>query len=253
MTPLLALVAEDEAPQREALCRLLRELWPQLAAVVACADGIAALDVIAENPPAVAFLDIRMPGVGGLEVARAVAERGGLVVFTTAYDAHAVAAFEAGAVDYLLKPVRSERLAHAITRLRERLAARQRPPLTDVLDKLAQQLPVPAAQRIRWITAAVGDQVRLIGLDEIIYFQAEGKYVRVATAGEDALIRLSLKELIAGLDPEQFWQVHRSVVVRVAAIDRLRKDELGKFWLSLRGRTDRVPASPAFQRKLRGM
>lgn len=253
MTPLIALVAEDEAPQREALCRLLRELWPQLGAVIPCEDGIAALDAVAEHAPAVAFLDIRMPGVGGLEVARAVAERGGLVVFTTAYDAHAVAAFEAGAVDYLLKPVRSERLVQAIVRLRERLAARQRPPLPAVLDDLAQRLAPSAAQRIRWITAAVGDQVRMIGLDEIVYFQAEDKYVRVATVGEDALIRLSLKELLAGLDPEQFWQVHRSVVVRVSAIDRLRKDELGKFWLSLRGRAERLPASPSLQRRLRGM
>lgn len=253
MRPLLALVAEDEAPQRAALCRLLRELWPQLDAVVPCEDGIAALEAVAEHAPPVAFLDIRMPGVGGLEVARAVAERGGLVVFTTAYDAHAVAAFEAGAVDYLLKPVRSDRLAQAITRLRERLAARQRPPLAAVLDDLAQRLAPASAPRIRWITAAIGDQVRLIGLDEIVYFQAEDKYVRVATGSEDALIRLSLKELLAGLDPEQFWQVHRSVVVRVAAIDRLRKDELGKFWLSLRDRPERLPASPGLQRRLRGM
>jgi DNA-binding LytR/AlgR family response regulator len=253
MTPLIALVAEDEAPQRAALCALLHEHWPQLDAIVACEDGLAALDALAQQAPVVAFLDIRMPGIGGLEVARAVAEQGGLVVFTTAYDAHAVAAFEAGAVDYLLKPIRSERLAQCLLRVRERLAARQRPNVERLLDDLAARLAPSASTRIRWITAAIGEQVRLIALDEVVYFQAEHKYVRVATAGEDALIRLSLKELLAGLDPDAFWQVHRGIVVRVAAIDRLRRDELGKGWLSLKGRTERLPASAGFQRRFRGM
>jgi DNA-binding LytR/AlgR family response regulator len=253
MTALIALVAEDEAPQRAALCAQLREHWPELDAVVACEDGLAALDALAQQVPSVAFLDIRMPGVGGLEVARAVAEQGGLVVFTTAYDAHAVAAFEAGAIDYLLKPIRTERLMHCLQRVRERLAARQRPNLERLLDDLATRLRPDASARIRWITAAIGDQVRLIALDDVIYFQAEDKYVRVATAGEDALIRLSLKELVAGLDPNQFWQINRGIIVRVAAIDRLRRDELGKGWLSLKGRTERLPASAGFLRRFRGM
>jgi DNA-binding LytR/AlgR family response regulator len=253
MKHLVVLVAEDEAPQRAALCAQLREHWPELDTIVACEDGLAALDALAEQVPDVAFLDIRMPGLGGLDVARAVVEQGGLVVFTTAYDAHAVAAFEAGAVDYLLKPVRSERLVQCLQRVRERLAARQRPNLERLLDDLATRLVPDTATRIRWITAAIGDQVRLIALDDIVYFQAEDKYVRVAMAGEDALIRMSLKELLARLDPDAFWQVHRGVVVRVAAIDRLRRDELGKGWLSLKGRTERLPASAGFQRRFRGM
>lgn len=252
MTPLHALVAEDEAPQREALRRPLRALWPQLDRISACEDGLAASQAIAENAPAVAFLDIRMPGTGGLEVARAVTERGGLAAFTNAYDVYAVAAFGAGAVDYLLKPVRSGRTVQAIARLRERLAARQRPPHTAVLDDLARRL-APPPQRIRCITAATGDQARLIGLDEIVYFQTEDTHVHVATVAEDALIRLSLRERLAGLDPEQFRQVHRSGVVRVAALARLRRDELRKFWLSLRGRAERAPANRGLQRRLRGM
>lgn len=254
MTRLAVIVAEDEAPQREALCDALRMLWPELDAVVPCEDGLAALEAIAEHRPAVAFLDIRMPGMNGLDVARAVAEQGGLVVFTTAYDAHAVAAFDAGAIDYVLKPVRHERLAQSVARLRERLASRAgSPTLAAVLDDLATRLVPRTAQRIRWITASVGDQVRMIALDDVIYFQAEEKYVRVVTATDDAFIRTPLKELLAGLDDDAFWQVHRGTIVRVGAIDHVRKDDLGKVWLSVKGRAERLAVSAAFQRRFRGM
>jgi DNA-binding LytR/AlgR family response regulator len=195
-----------------------------------------------------------MPGTNGLDVARAVAAQGGLGVFTTAYDAHAVAAFEAGAIDYVLKPVRAERLAQSIARVRERLASREgRHALDAALDDLAARLAPRGPERIRWITAAIGDQVRMIALDDVVYFQAEEKYVRVATAADDALIRMPLKELLAGLDESAFWQVHRGTVVRVGAIDRVRKDELGKVWLSLKGRAERLAVSAAFQKRFRGM
>jgi DNA-binding LytR/AlgR family response regulator len=247
-----ALVAEDEAPQRAALLDMLADAWPALDVVAACEDGVSALEEAARHRPDVAFLDIRMPGVGGLDVARAVVAGGGLVVFTTAYDDYAIRAFEAGAVDYLLKPVAPARLAQAVQRLQQRLAA----PRGDVqarLQDLEAKLRPQGERLIRWIGASVGDSVRMLGIDEVLYFQAQDKYVRVVTGNDEAVIRTPLKELLAGLDPDVFWQVHRGVVVRVAAIDRVRKDELGRHLLSLRGRSDALPVSAAFLHRFRGM
>ncbi len=247
-----ALVAEDEAPQRAALLRMLAAAWPALEVVAACEDGIAALQAAAEHRPRVAFLDIRMPGVGGLDVARAVVAGGGLVVFTTAYDEYAIRAFEAGAVDYLLKPVSEARLCVAV----ERLQARLREPaggLQAMVDDLEARLRPQGARRIRWITASIGDHVRLIDIDEVLFFQAQDKYVRVVTAGDDALIRTPLKDLLAGLDPDTFWQVHRGTVVRVSTIDRVRRDELGRTRITLRDHDASLPVSAAFVHRFRGM
>lgn len=232
---------------------MLADAWPELEVVAACEDGIAAMTAIAEHRPQVAFLDIRMPGVGGLDVARAAAAAGGLVVFTTAYDEYAIGAFEAGAVDYLLKPVSAERLGDAVERLRARL---QEPPPGDLqalVEDLEARLRPRDERLIRWISASAGDSVRVIGVDEVLYFQARDKYVCVVTAEGEAVIRTPLKELLAGLDPEEFWQVHRGVVVRVPAIDRVRKDELGKHRLRVRGRPEDLPVSAAFLHRFRGM
>ena len=248
-----ALIAEDEAPQRAALLDTLDAVWPALHMVAACEDGIAALQAAAEHRPRVAFLDIRMPGVGGLDVARAVAAGGGLVVFTTAYDEYAIRAFDAGAVDYLLKPVTEDRLRIAVERVQARLA---QPPADDLqarVDELEARLRPAGDRPIRWITAGVGDHVRMIAIDEVLFFQAQDKYVRVVTADDEAIIRMSLKELLGGLDPDVFWQVHRGVLVRVQAIDRVRKDELGRHQLSVKGRNDVLPVSGAFQQRFRGM
>ncbi|KFN48622.1 LytR/AlgR family response regulator transcription factor [Arenimonas composti] len=252
MSRIHALVAEDEPPQRAALLEMLAEAWPELEVVAACEDGLAALEEAARHRPQVAFLDIRMPGVNGLDVARAVVAGGGLVVFTTAYDDYAIRAFEAGAVDYLLKPVAPARLAQAVARLRERLAT-PRADAGERLRALEEKLRPQGERLIRWISASVGDSVRMLGIDEVLYFQAQDKYVRVVTGSDEAVIRTPLKELLAGLDPDTFWQVHRGVVVRVAAIDRVRKDELGRHVLSLRGRADRLPVSAAFLHRFRGM
>ncbi|MFP7722688.1 LytR/AlgR family response regulator transcription factor [Lysobacter sp. A3-1-A15] len=250
----IAIVAEDEAPQRAALLSMLADAWPELSSVSACEDGIAALQAVAELRPAVAFLDIRMPGVSGLDVARSVVAAGGLVVFTTAYDAYAIRAFEAGAVDYLLKPVQPAHLARAVARLRERLDARDgEDDLQARVDQLEAALRPNGDRQVRWISASVGDSVRMIGIDEVLYFQAQDKYVRVVTADAEAVIRTPLKDLLAGLDPDTFWQVHRGVVVRVAAIDRVRKDELGKWQLCLRDRQESLPVSGAFLHRFRGM
>jgi DNA-binding LytR/AlgR family response regulator len=250
---LQAIVAEDEDPQREALTAALARLWPELK-IHACADGIAALEVAAAHRPQIAFLDIRMPGVNGLEVARALKDHT-RIVFTTAYDEFAIKAFEEGAVDYLLKPIRPERLHEAVRRLQERVARPPAPSLDGVLNSLRLHLQ-PArskSERLRWITASIGDTTRLMPVDEVLYFQAQDKYTRVVTAEGDALIRVSLKELLETLDEQEFWQVHRSVIVRAAAVDRVRRDDLGKYQLWLRGRDECLPLSSAFQHRFKAM
>ncbi len=248
-----AILAEDETPLRDALRAMLGIVWPELEIVAECEDGIAAMEAIAGHRPDVCFLDIRMPGVTGLDVARAAIAAKSQVVFTTAYDEFAVRAFEAGAVDYLLKPIQPERLGRAVERLRERLSARNGGESDADLDALETRLKPSGSRLIRWISAAVGDSVRMLGIDEVLYFQAQDKYVRVVTADGEAIIRTPIKDILAGLDPDIFWQVHRGTVVRVSAIDRVRKDELGKSLLSLRGRSDALPVSAAFLHRFKGM
>jgi DNA-binding LytR/AlgR family response regulator len=247
-----ALIAEDETPLRDALRAMLGIAWPELEIVAECEDGIAAMEAIAGHRPDVCFLDIRMPGVSGLDVARAAIAAKAQVVFTTAYDEYAVRAFEAGAADYLLKPIQPARLARAIERLRERLDARAETAGADI-DLLEARLKPTGTRLIRWISAAVGDSVRMLGIDEVLYFQAQDKYVRVVTADGEAIIRTPIKDILAGLDPDIFWQVHRGTVVRVSAIDRVRRDDLGKSVLSLRGRSDALPVSAAFLHRFKGM
>jgi DNA-binding LytR/AlgR family response regulator len=188
-----------------------------------------------------------MPGVSGLEVARAAIAGGAQVLFTTAYDAYAVRAFEAGALDYLLKPVRRDRLVIALQRVRERLAGRRPPPV------LPERLPAGAAGGLQWITAQLGDSLRLLGIDEVLYFQSQDKLTRVVTASGEALIRTPLKELAGQLDSQQFWQVHRSVIVRVAQIRAIEKNALGRHELCLRERRERLPVAQSFVARLRGM
>lgn len=248
-----ALIAEDETPLRDALRAMLGIAWPELEIVAECEDGIAAMEAIAGHRPDVCFLDIRMPGVTGLDVARAAIAAKAQVVFTTAYDEYAVRAFEAGAADYLLKPIQPARLARAIERLRERLATRGGDEAAAEVDALEARLKPAGSRLIRWISAAVGDSVRMLGIDEVLFFQAQDKYVRVVTADGEAIIRTPIKDILAGLDPDIFWQVHRGTVVRVSAIDRVRRDDLGKSVLSLRGRSDALPVSAAFLHRFKGM
>lgn len=241
------LIAEDEAPQREELVRMLRELAPDAELVAICEDGLDAIEAFERDAPDVAFLDVRMPGLGGLAVARALT--GVAIVFVTAYDDAAVQAFEEGAVDYLLKPVRRERLERTLARL----AARREPAGPD-LARLEERLGKGAArERLRWVTASLGDVVRLYPIADVIAFQAQDKYTRVLTKDGDAVIRTSLKELTRSLDPEEFWQVHRSLLVRALAVESLRRDGDGKAWLTLKGSQETFPVSSAFYRQLRGM
>jgi DNA-binding LytR/AlgR family response regulator len=247
--PVTALVAEDEAPQRRELCAMLAALWPELTIIAQCEDGIAALDAWATRAPDIAFLDIRMPGVSGLEVARQ-AGGGAQIVFITAYEEFAVNAFEAGAVDYLLKPINADRLAETVARLRDR---RPRPPidLGALIDALGGQLA--AVKPIKWITASVGDIVRMISIDDVLLFQAEDKYTHVATAADSAHIRTPLKDLVAQLDPDIFWRVHRNAIVRVSAIRQVKPDEDGRLQLWLEGIAEPLRVSDSFRYRFRGM
>ena len=251
-----ALIADDEDLPRAELRRMLALAWPELQVVAECEHGPAAVEALAQLGPDIAFLDIRMPGLSGLDVARAASGRCH-TVFTTAYDAYAVQAFDAGAVDYLLKPVVAERLAQACTRLRERLAARApAPALEGLVDELAQRLaqrPEHQAARLRWISASVGDTIKMFGIDEVLFFQSDEKYTRVVTGSDEAHIRKPLKEVAEGLDGEAFWQVHRGVIVRAAAIARAQRDDLGRITLHLKGHPESLAVSQAYTWRFRPM
>jgi DNA-binding LytR/AlgR family response regulator len=246
-----AIIAEDELPQRQELRTLLAQLWPELDIVAECDDGLAALSALAEHRPQVAFVDIRMPGVSGLEVARA-AGTDCQVIFITAYGEYALRAFDEGAVDYLQKPVARERLARAVERTRARLAKGATVDIAALIDMVQAQL-APGKQGIRWITASVGNTVKMFSIDEVLFFQAQDKYTRAVTAETEGHIRTPLKELLPALDSDLFWQVHRSVIVRVGAIRAVEKGEDGKLHLTLRGHAEVLPVSSAFQYRFRGM
>ena len=229
MNPTTALIADDEEAPREQLRAALARLWPDLNIVAASTNGVEAWDDCLAHEPAIAFLDIRMPGLTGLEVARRLSALAAppLIVFVTAYDDHALAAFDAGAIDYVLKPIDDARLGQALTRLQSQLNTRltQPAPDTTALQRLLASLAAPKPA-MRPIQASVGREVQLIPPDEVIYCEADQRYTRVVHQSGDALIRTPLRELLTQLDPEQFWQIHRSVLVNSRCITRaLRVDE----------------------------
>ncbi len=247
-----AIVAEDEAPLREQLIEQLRTLWPELQVVGAASDGIEALRLLEQHRPDILFLDIQMPGASGQEVARAGAEHCH-IVFVTAFDQHAVEAFEQGAVDYVLKPVLPARLFSTVLRLKERIQAG--PARPDAIEDVLGRLGMPSASRpaLRWINASVGQNLRVITVDEVLYFQADNKYTRVVTGQGEALIRKSLKELVDELDPQQFWQIHRSTLVNAAAIDRIARDMRGRMLVHVKGRADTLLVSDSYAHLFRQM
>ncbi len=245
-----ALIAEDEPLMRERLKERLAEAWPELEIVAEAADGDAALAAFALHRPQLAFLDIRMPGRSGLDVAAEIAVDCH-VVFITAYDQYALQAFDAGAVDYLLKPIDAERLATTVERVQRTLSA---PPAD--LSALLAELRAAAkgeAARLKWIKAAVGKQVRLIAVDDVLYFQSDTKYTRVVLAQSEALIRTPLKDLVAELDPDRFWQIHRSTIVNVGAVAGVQREDAEKQFVLLRGRPERLPVSRQFVHRFRQM
>jgi len=247
-----ALIAEDEAPQRLELRQLLAALWPDLEIVAECADGLAALAAFDVHRPRIAFLDIRMPGASGLEVAQR-ASGTAHVVFITAHDEYAIRAFETGALDYLLKPITADRLSTTIGRLRERLHGNV-PDIAAAIESLRRSVVVPQhSSYLRWITAALGSVTKLFAVEDILFFKAEEKCTRIVTGREEAVIRTSLKELLTALDPEAFWQIHRGVIVQVRAIRQVDRTDSGAMELRVERCAEVLPVSQAFQYRFRGM
>ena len=249
-------VAEDEQLLREDLVAQLAQLWPELTVVSAVEDGGTALEEIAHAQPDFAFLDIRMPGLTGIEVAAALADTSPAtrVVFVTAYNQYAVDAFEHGAIDYLLKPVARERLKATIARLQSRAT----PPgaNADALQALLAHfntLQPAKSPPLAWITASSGRDMKLILIEDVVYFQADNKYTIVMTAEGEALLRKPIRELLGELDGNVFKQVHRSTIVNLKAIKSISRDDTGKGIVHFRARPETVQVSQPFMMLFRGM
>jgi DNA-binding LytR/AlgR family response regulator len=231
-----ALIADDEEAMRQQLRSRLRDAWPELDIVAEAANGIEAVALAGQHQPDIVFLDIRMPGLSGIEAARMLFNRCHLV-FVTAYDQYAIEAFEQGALDYLMKPVGGERLKTTCARLQQ-LVGRQPTDIEQQLNQLlarhggASQAAPP--DYLRWIQAVVGANLRMISTREVLFFQADEKYTRVQTGQAEVLIRKPLKELADELDPDEFWRIHRSTLVRVDAIEEVTRDLRGRHMLKVR-------------------
>ncbi|NNG21698.1 LytR/AlgR family response regulator transcription factor [Telluria aromaticivorans] len=261
-----ALIAEDEPILAATLALTLQRLWPELEIAGTAPNGVAAVEQALALRPDLLFLDIKMPGQTGIEAAEELAERWEgpapfpHVVFVTAYDDYAVQAFEQAAADYVLKPVNEARLARTVERLQGLLANRHgsqeadNDPLTELVGKLQALMPGSAApERLEFVRAAVGNVVRMIPVTEVVFFQATDKYVTVATADSEALIRVPLKELLPQLDPARFRQVNRSTVVNMACVASAGRDTLGKVMLTLRHRPEKPRVSPVYAHLFRQM
>ena len=242
-----AVVADDERLMRDQLIGRLADAWPELVIVAQASNGREAVAAVQAHAPDIVFLDISMPGMDGIEAARAVAGRVH-VVFVTAYDRHAVTAFEQGAVDYVLKPADPARVALTCQRLRERMT-RPADPMDELLARLSERLGGAAAKPrdyLRWVQASVGPNIRMIPTTDVLFFRAEDKYTRVQTPGFEALIRKPIKELIDELDPEEFWQIHRSTVVRVDAVEQVSRNLRGNQVVHLKGSPEKLEVSRTF-------
>jgi DNA-binding LytR/AlgR family response regulator len=280
--PATALIAEDEPLLAQALQAELARAWPELQVLASVGDGASAVAQALRLQPDVLFFDIRMPGLGGLEAAAELADEWPAgsafpaLVFVTAYDQYAVQAFEAQAVDYLLKPVQPERLLKTVSKvkldhtLRAQVAINSgastsaaehvNPSLDQTLQQLQQlnQLlatarPAAGAELLKILQVSVGHSIRMLPVGEVLYFEAADKYIRVLTAGHEYLIRTPLKELLAQLDAHSFWQIHRGTVVQASAIEAVHRDDAGKLSLSLRGRGEKLAVSRMFSHQFRAM
>src|SRR6185436_7467194 len=246
-----AIVAEDEPILRAQLEGKLRKLWPELEIIASVEDGAAALEALEDRAPDFMFLDIQMPEMTGVEVARHVGGRSH-IVFVTAYDQYAIQAFETGAVDYLLKPATDERLAVTIERLKAKLATPP-PDLNAVLSKLADQIQGGKKERLQWIKATVGQNLRLIPVAEVLFFQSDEKYTRVVTADTEALIKTPIRELMDGLDPDVFWQIHRSTLVNAGAIASVTRDFRGQAHVKVKGKDESLVVSRIYSHLFKQM
>jgi len=268
-----AVLADDERLMREQLRARLAEVWPELEIVAEAKNGLEAVALVQEHRPEIVFLDIRMPGLTGVEAARQIAQlpppEGSddvlvpEIVFITAYDQYAVEAFEQGVADYVLKPAERERLQVTVGRIRRRLAARdsgapaEEPaplPLQQLLHKLSAQLnPGGAPAPLQWIQAAVGSTIQMIPVEDVLFFVSDEKYTRVQTAQVEALIRKPIKELVDELDPKLFWQIHRSALVNVKAIAGVTRDLRGRQIVSVRGHPEKLEVSRSYTGLFKGM
>jgi DNA-binding LytR/AlgR family response regulator len=275
--PVRAVLADDERLMREQLRARLAEVWPELQIVAEAKNGIEAVQLVDEHQPELVFLDIRMPGMTGIEAAREIVQRGDdgdgkqgwsgcEIVFITAYDEYAVQAFEQGAADYVLKPAERERLQRTVARLRQRLALRAQGlpveaaepapvlPMQQLLNRLATQMnPATARPPLRWIQATVGQSIQMIPVEEVLFFISDEKYTRVQTAQLEALIRKPIKELLDELDPELFWQIHRSTLVNAKAIAGITRDLRGRQMVSVRGHPEKLEVSRSYTQLFKGM
>ncbi len=243
-----AIIADDEEELRTYLKSSLAEIWPELIICGEAKNGKEALELVESMRPQIAFLDIRMPGLSGMEVAKRIA---GLcrIVFVTAFDQYAVEAFEREAVDYLLKPVSKERLSQTVQRLKNQLNASTQPPagLAEVLEQVLARLPGKGGpEYLRWIKTQHKDSIRLIPVEEVDYFQAEDKYTLVMTKEGESLIRKTIKELSEELDPAQFWQIHRGTIVNVSKIDRVSRSLTGRGVVKLKERPELLTVSRSY-------
>jgi DNA-binding LytR/AlgR family response regulator len=243
-----ALIAEDEPLLAAELREELIRLWPALEIAAVVHDGPAALAAAEQQRPEVLFLDVQMPGLDGLEVARILGAQAH-VVFITAFDHYAVQAFDEGAVDYLVKPLDAARLARALQRVKQRLGA-QPADLRGLVSRIRERAPEAGAP-LRWITVQIGRELRLITVDDICYFRADNKYVAVVTAEGEALISTPLKELLARLDPEVFWQIHRGTVVNVNAVRSVARTMAGKLALQLKQRPEKLEVSSSWAHRFK--
>jgi DNA-binding LytR/AlgR family response regulator len=265
-----AVLADDERLMREQLRARLAEAWPELQIVAEAKNGAEAVELVAQHRPDIVFLDIRMPGLTGVEAAKQIAQMEVAddellpeIVFITAYDQYAVEAFEQGVADYVLKPAERERLAVTVQRIQKRLAQRHSDdddaaPAGAPLQQLLQQLsatmnPGGAPQRLQWIQASVGSAIQMIPIDEVLFFISDEKYTRVQTATTEALIRKPIKELIDEIDPQQFWQIHRSTLVNVKAIAGVTRDFRGRQIVSVKGHKEQLEVSRSYLGLFKGM
>lgn len=252
-----AVIADDERLMRQQISMRLKEVWPELVILGEAENGREAVAMVRAQQPDVVFLDIRMPEMDGIQAAQALAGQCH-VVFVTAYDQYAVTAFEQGAIDYLLKPADPERLAMTVERIKERLEKGKAPdPMEALLDQLSKRLNIAESGKpreyLRWIQASVGNSIRMISTKEILFFRAEDKYTRVQTEQFEALIRKPIKELTDELDPDEFWQIHRAILVRVDAIAQVTRDFRGQQMVHMQGSKEELEVSRSYNHLFKHM
>ena len=243
-----AIIADDERLMRDQLRMRLEQVWPELEIVGEAKNGEEAVELVGQFQPDLTFLDIRMPGKTGMEAAREIGDRS-QIVFVTAYDQYAVEAFERGAVDYVLKPSEPERLKVTVERLKARIdkpGAVVNDSVTAMLSQLAEKIAAPKPKHLQWIQASIGQDLRMIPVEEILFFRSDEKYTCVQTEKFEALIRKPVRDLADELDPSLFWQIHRATLVNVNAIEGVTRDIRGRHLVLIKGRTEKLEVSRSF-------